>query len=160
MPPSPDLAGKRFDRLMVIGYSNYHQPVSGRRAREHGWSLPTWECRCDCGNTVIVTTSKLRRGAIRSCGCLQRELASSTGKLRGCTHWRLGTCLQCKGEFWGTNKQKYCRRRCKEIAADSKPRRPQTESERQRSIENSRAYRCRQASKKLQEIQAQLENRQ
>lgn len=29
----------------------------------------TWLCRCDCGNEVEVTTRKLRRHVVTSCGC-------------------------------------------------------------------------------------------
>jgi len=35
-------------------------------------------CRCDCGRTAIRTQSGLRRGSIRSCGCLARASADLT----------------------------------------------------------------------------------
>lgn len=31
---------------------------------------PKWECKCDCGNIVIVNGSSLNSGNKRSCGCL------------------------------------------------------------------------------------------
>lgn len=37
-----------------------------------------WKCKCSCGNTVILTTSALHSGHTRSCGCLQRKIASAT----------------------------------------------------------------------------------
>lgn len=40
-----------------------------------------WLCQCACGKTCEVTTSQLRSGKTRSCGCLRREKAAST-----CTH--------------------------------------------------------------------------
>lgn len=39
-----------------------------------------WKCLCDCGNEVVVTSSNLRSGHTRSCGCLEKEIASSIGK--------------------------------------------------------------------------------
>lgn len=32
-----------------------------------------WECHCICGNTTTVTTTRLRLGRTRSCGCLVKE---------------------------------------------------------------------------------------
>lgn len=61
--PEVNLAGKRFDRLTVIGMSS---------TRKYG--KLSWDCKCDCGNTVIATTAELNCGDIRSCGCLQRLL--------------------------------------------------------------------------------------
>lgn len=60
-----DLTGKRFGRLEVI---NYH----GRD--KHGGSM--WKCKCECGNVIITKGNSLRMGVTKSCGCLQREIAS------------------------------------------------------------------------------------
>lgn len=38
--------------------------------RERGYLV--WECRCDCGNVVYVSSKKLRRGTVTDCGCMQR----------------------------------------------------------------------------------------
>jgi hypothetical protein len=55
-----DLTGQRFGRLVAI-----------RRApAEHG-QKPRWECICDCGKAHVGAASHLRRGGIKSCGCLQ-----------------------------------------------------------------------------------------
>lgn len=37
-----------------------------------------WDCVCDCGNHITLTTHVLTGGKYRSCGCLQREIASAT----------------------------------------------------------------------------------
>lgn len=56
-----DLTGKRYGRLIVV-----------RKARNRG-RRTCWLCRCDCGNEVTATTDLLRRGSVKSCGCLNRE---------------------------------------------------------------------------------------
>lgn len=56
--PKPiDMTGEVYDRLTVISYQG-----SGR-----------WVCECECGTTKPVSGVDLRRGRIRSCGCLWRE---------------------------------------------------------------------------------------
>lgn len=32
-----------------------------------------WECKCECGNTIFVTTAHFNQGLVRSCGCLYAE---------------------------------------------------------------------------------------
>lgn len=56
-----DLSGQKFGRLLVVSFS-------GRRER-----CTLWLCKCDCGNTTIVSTSALKSGNTKSCGCLHRE---------------------------------------------------------------------------------------
>ena len=38
----------------------------------------TWECLCDCGNTVNVIQKHLSSGNTKSCGCYQRDRAHET----------------------------------------------------------------------------------
>lgn len=67
-----DLTGQRFGRLVVLGPA----PNSGKKTR--------WVCRCDCGQDVAVTSTHLVSGHTCSCGCLQRERASTAAtKHRG-----------------------------------------------------------------------------
>ena len=68
-----DKTGKRFGRLVVIEYQGNSQ----------------WLCKCDCGNTVIVYSSALNRGATQSCGCLHRERASKANITHGKSKTRL-----------------------------------------------------------------------
>jgi hypothetical protein len=59
-----DLSGKRFGRLVV----------SGLMPERHGATREAlWRCRCDCGKTVSVCGTSLRRGRTKSCGCLRVE---------------------------------------------------------------------------------------
>lgn len=58
-----DLAGKTFGRLTVIGRTQ--QTSKSRQIR--------WLCRCICGVEKSVSSGHLKRGTVRSCGCLSRE---------------------------------------------------------------------------------------
>lgn len=59
----PDLTGMRFGRLVVLGLE-----------RTQGSSARPWRCLCDCGNSVLTTGGKLRKGDRKSCGCLLAEV--------------------------------------------------------------------------------------
>lgn len=66
-----DLTGQKFGRWTVL----YQGPsTSGRETR--------WWCSCDCGNPELrlVRRSGLKSGTSKSCGCLQKEIASSVHK--------------------------------------------------------------------------------
>ena len=57
-----DLVGRRFGRLTVIERNGVN---------EHRRAL--WKCACSCGNEITVSTSSLKSGNTKSCGCLKRE---------------------------------------------------------------------------------------
>jgi hypothetical protein len=65
-----DITGQVFGRLTVIEYN-------GRRETPSGSFKSEWKCACECGNQAFATTPRLRSGAVRSCGCLARELNSA-----------------------------------------------------------------------------------
>jgi group I intron endonuclease len=58
------LIGQVFERLTV-------ESEAGRDKR----GLIQWNCRCECGRTTIATTTLLRTGHKKSCGCLARDNA-------------------------------------------------------------------------------------
>lgn len=53
-----DLSGKRFGKLKVIKCLG----VKNHRSQ--------WLCKCDCGREIIVSSSSLTSGKVKSCGCL------------------------------------------------------------------------------------------
>lgn len=57
-----DLTGNKYGRLTVIGLA----PKETRKTY--------WMCQCDCGNFKKVRADSLKNGAIRSCGCLKKEM--------------------------------------------------------------------------------------
>lgn len=56
-----DKTGNRFGRLLVV------------RLEGHQSKHITWLCRCDCGNTTIVSGNHLANGHTQSCGCFEKE---------------------------------------------------------------------------------------
>ena len=56
-----DLTNQRFGKLVAI------EP-RGRKNKKIAWF-----CQCDCGNTSIVASDKLRNGHTQSCGCLSKQ---------------------------------------------------------------------------------------
>ena len=69
-----ELAGKRFGRLTAVEPSHFD-------ARQKKLS---WVCQCECGTIALVQTNSLTSGNTKSCGCLDRELA--TARLFGYHH--------------------------------------------------------------------------
>lgn len=61
---APNLVGQRFGHLQVLDRA-------GSIVKPKTVSA-TWRCLCDCGNQTTVSTSVLRSGNTRSCGCRER----------------------------------------------------------------------------------------
>lgn len=57
-----DISGQRFGRLTVVKRSHVDKD-----------NFVRWECLCDCGNTYFGRSYELRKGTVRSCGCLESE---------------------------------------------------------------------------------------
>lgn len=73
-----DLTGQRYGRLTVIkkiGTSNTGHLI--------------WECVCDCGKTIEAEGYLLKRGSVRSCGCLRVEVTASRVTTHGNSNTRL-----------------------------------------------------------------------
>jgi len=76
-----DLTGQKFNRLAVVRFV-------GRD--DQGQSV--WECICDCGNKKIAAGYNIKKGSVKSCGCLRAEKSSITaGQNRIIKHGRTGT---------------------------------------------------------------------
>ena len=60
-----DLTGKKFNRLTVL-----------ELAERNSSGQIQWKCRCNCGNIIFATTTYLKSGHTKSCGCLNKEKAS------------------------------------------------------------------------------------
>lgn len=70
-PARIEIAGQTFGRLTVLG----------RGARRSQNLL--WRCRCECGREHQATSSALRTGRVKSCGCLNDEMRAERNHRHG-----------------------------------------------------------------------------
>lgn len=73
-----DLTNKKFNRLTVI-----------KRVENNKLNKVCWLCKCECGNEIIVESQNLRTNHTKSCGCLNNEQRSKTGKEYGALNGRI-----------------------------------------------------------------------
>lgn len=69
------LENQKFGKLTVIKTA---PSILGGKKKKRFWGA--WECRCDCGKSIIVKTTHLRKGQVKSCGCFVAAILSN-GKL-------------------------------------------------------------------------------
>lgn len=84
-PDAKDLTGKRFNLWIVVSRA---QNKNGRIY---------WNCRCECGTERPVLGQNLVNGTAKSCGCLNRLLASKRMKQMSHRDYETGTRLY---EIW------------------------------------------------------------
>jgi len=82
-----DMTGRRFGSLTVLG----REPSD-----THGNAR--WRCSCDCGKEIVTHGYALRSGHTRSCGHLQKQVATEAG-----THHMSNTRLY---KVWSGMKQR------------------------------------------------------
>lgn len=70
-----DLTGKVFGELTVL------EKLPDKI--EHGRRYAMWRCKCNCGKEIQVSTSNLRSGNTKSCGCYGKSIL---GKSRFIDH--------------------------------------------------------------------------
>lgn len=75
-----DRRGKKYGRLKPI-------KIVGQTKNGH----MIWQCKCDCGNIVCISSDSLRKNGTKSCGCLNDEVRKSGNNRR--THGGHGTRL-------------------------------------------------------------------
>src|SRR5580765_787446 len=72
--PIIDLSGQIFGRLTARNHSG----VRGKNSY--------WICDCACGATKDVAANNLKRGFVRSCGCLHRESITTRNTTHGMSY--------------------------------------------------------------------------
>lgn len=74
-----DITNLRFGKLIVLKY--YSIALNGGGSN--------WLCACDCGNTVICLSNRLRRGLVNSCGCISKEITIKRNYKHGLANSKL-----------------------------------------------------------------------
>lgn len=104
-----NVIGVRFERLIVLKQEG---------AYKNGTKL--YLCQCDCGGTCQTSLPHLKRGEVKSCGCLGKESSSRNGKLGkiNLTNQKFGRLLVLReesssryGAIW------YCKCDCGNVAS-------------------------------------------
>lgn len=68
-----DLTGRRFGKLTVLGPAMAEQKTPDmKEVKRDDNGRILWDCKCDCGNKCEATSSELKTGNRKSCGCLSR----------------------------------------------------------------------------------------
>lgn len=94
-----DLTNQQFGRLKVI-----------KRIGTDKYRSPIWECKCQCGNIIQISSHNLLSNHTQSCGCLREEnkkkdltnqqfgyllaLEPEIERKNGCISWKC-KCLNC-----------------------------------------------------------------
>lgn len=77
-----DITGKRYGKLIVLGFCEYKYSKSGHKNCY-------WNCLCDCGNEKVVSSDSLRSSNVRSCGCIKTQRNAEYFTTHNKTHIRL-----------------------------------------------------------------------
>ena len=116
MPARIDITGQRFGKVVVIAEVEPRIYASGEKKSQ-------FLCRCDCGNVFKATSNILRRGDLKSCGCLvsKVKIGQRFGSLvvidkskleNGNTTWKCvcdcGTILELTGNRLLSRKKLHC----------------------------------------------------
>ena len=81
-----DLSGMRFERLTVIE-KDLEKTKKG---------TIYWKCKCECGNIISVSSTHLKSGHTKSCGCLKNKPST---KIKDLTNMKFGRLTVIKRDF-------------------------------------------------------------
>jgi len=71
--PTPDFTGMKFGKLTAL-YRIKTEKTTGRG--KHAM----WMCKCDCGNTKIISSTRLAHGKTDNCGCMDSKCRNKKGQ--------------------------------------------------------------------------------
>ena len=92
-----DLTGHVFERLTVLEYSHTKRYETSNQA------VLYWRCACSCGNYHTTSGASLKRGSVKSCGCLRKE---QVAKNRLIKRNNLGLSRTPKYRLWNAAKER------------------------------------------------------
>lgn len=75
-----DELGNTYSKLHVVSFAGVYLAPSGK------YSVAQWNCKCQCGNHVVVRGSCLRNGQTTSCGCAIVEGVVARSTTHGLSH--------------------------------------------------------------------------
>ena len=61
-----------------------------RKSLKKSKSGAMWDCVCNCGNKIIVTTCNLKSSNTQSCGCVSNQIMRETREKNGITKNLIG----------------------------------------------------------------------
>lgn len=107
-PKPVDITNQRFGKLIAICPTAKRDPDGNI----------LWRCRCDCGKFHTTPARDLRRGLVRSCGCMQRctHGYARHGKIHPTYHTWIGMRDRCRNpknpkyKYYGGRGIKVCKR--------------------------------------------------
>lgn len=65
-----DITGSHYGNLVAVKQTD-EKTANG---------VYKWECKCDCGGSVLVPVSELQRGKVKSCGCMYKKNKKRMGE--------------------------------------------------------------------------------
>jgi hypothetical protein len=109
-----DLTNQKYNKLTVLEYSH----TKNKKAY--------WKCKCECGKTIVASSSNIVQGQVKSCGCVGQETmlklygvencsqnteirlraAQSANKITTLKHWFSNEDIKCQGG-WEVEVVKY-----------------------------------------------------
>ena len=79
-----------FDASSIVSNACEDMLTVIKRVEDRKPGRPMWLCQCECGNTVVVSsTNLLRTNGTKSCGCLRHTSSPTLIDLRGKTFGKL-----------------------------------------------------------------------
>lgn len=78
-PDEYEMLGETFGQLTVLKKGKGHISQCGKKTA-------TWICECSCGNTTEKIGNNLRRGHVRSCGCISGQMRVESSGSHGKTN--------------------------------------------------------------------------
>lgn len=84
-PRKINMVGKRFGMLTVIKEAE----------NPYGIKKAAWECKCDCGKSIVAIGDLLRRGYYSSCGCQKAKRMHDVAFKHGKSNTRLFKIWSC-----------------------------------------------------------------
>lgn len=92
-----NLKDKTFGRLKVI-----------EKSYKDKWGQWHWNCVCNCGAKIKTSGTRLLHGKVKSCGCLQKEIARKVKFKHGFGRTKLGAIRnQMLQRCYNPNNKKY-----------------------------------------------------